>query len=67
MFLTFFFSRLKCGAFLFSGEGIRIVLAPHLSGGYVAMHDINIGGAERNIFLNCIDELWMGGKPEKFK
>ena len=31
------------------------------------MHAINIDGAERNICHNCVDEIWMGGKPKKFK
>ena len=34
-------------------------------GEYVAMHDINIYGAGLNICQDCVDELWMGGKPEK--
>ena len=36
-------------------------------GEYVAMHEINIDGAERKICHNCVDELWMGGKPKKLK
>ena len=31
------------------------------------MHDINLDRVERNICLNCVDELWMGGKPDKLK
>ena len=31
------------------------------------MHDIDIDGAEQKICCNCVDELWMGGKPEKLK
>ena len=31
------------------------------------MHEINLDGAERKIFHNCVEKLWMGGKPEKFK
>ena len=31
------------------------------------MHEINIEGAELKIFRNCVDELWMGGKPDKLK
>ena len=36
-------------------------------GGCVAMHEIDLGGAERKISCNCVDELWMGGKPDKLK
>ena len=36
-------------------------------GGYVAMHAIDLDRAEFKIFQNCVDELWMGGKPKKFK
>ena len=31
----------------------------------MAMHEIDLDGAERNIWSNCVDELWMGGKPDK--
>ena len=31
------------------------------------MHEINLDRAERKIFHNCVDELWMGGKPNKLK
>ena len=41
------------------------MLAPRLSGGGVAMHEIDIDRAEEKIFHNCVDDLWMGGKPEK--
>ena len=34
---------------------------------YVAMHEIDLDGAERNIFRGCVDGLRMGGKPEKLK
>ena len=36
-------------------------------GEYVAMNEINLDGAEQNIFRNFVDDLWMGGKPEKLK
>ena len=36
-------------------------------GGYVDMHEINLDGAELNIRHNCVDELWMVGKPDKLK
>ena len=36
-------------------------------GEYVAMHGIDLDGAEQNIFRNCVDELRMGGKPDKLK
>ena len=31
------------------------------------MHEIDIDEAELNICRDCVDELWMGGKPEKSK
>ena len=31
------------------------------------IHDINLNGAELNICHDCVDELWMGGKPDKLK
>ena len=34
---------------------------------FVAMHDIDLDIAERKICRNCVDELWMGGKPEELK
>ena len=34
---------------------------------YVTMHAINIDRAEFKICQNCVDELWMGGKPKKLK
>ena len=36
-------------------------------GEYVAMHNIDLDGAEVKICPNCFDEIWMGGKPEKLK
>ena len=33
----------------------------------MAIHDINIDGAERKICHYFVDELWMGGKPKKLK
>ena len=35
--------------------------------GYVAMHVIDLDGAERKILHDFVDELWMGGKPDKSK
>ena len=31
------------------------------------MHAIGLDGAERKICHNCVDEIWMGGKPKKSK
>ena len=36
-------------------------------GEYVAMHEIDLDGAEQKICHNCVEEIWMGGKPEKLK
>ena len=33
----------------------------------MAMNEIYLERAERNICHNCVDELWMGGKAEKLK
>ena len=47
--------------------GMRIVLAPRLSGGYMDMHEIELDGADRKVCRNCVDELRMGGKTGKSK
>ena len=45
-----------------------ITIAPCLSGGgYVAMHEFDIDGAEQKICRGCVDELCMGSKPNKLK
>ena len=31
------------------------------------MHEIDIDGAERKICHDCVDDLRIGGKPEKLK
>ena len=31
------------------------------------MHEINLYGAEQNIHRDCVEKLWMVGKPEKLK
>ena len=31
------------------------------------MNQIDIDGAELKICRDCVDELWMGGKPDKLK
>ena len=33
----------------------------------MAMHEIYIDGAERKILCDCVEELRMGGNPEKMK
>ena len=33
----------------------------------MAIHEIDLDGAERKICRNCVDEIWMGGKPVKLK
>ena len=48
-------------------EGCASRLHPVCQGGYVAMHEIDIDGAERNICCDFVDEIWMLGKPEKLK
>ena len=51
----------------FQMEGCALRLYHVCQGGYVAMHEIDLYGAEQNIFCDCVDELWMGGKAEKLK
>ena len=51
----------------FQVEGCASRLHYVCQGEYVAMHDIDLDGAERKICCDCVDELWMGGKPEKLK
>ena len=51
----------------FQMKGCEVRLQHVCQGGYVAVHDIDLDGAELNIFFNCVDELWMGGKPDKLK
>ena len=36
-------------------------------GRYVAMYDIYLDRAEHTICRGCVDNLWMGGKPDKLK
>ena len=48
-------------------KGCELRLHHVFQGGYVAMYEIDLDGAELKIFLDCVDELWMGGKPEKLK
>ena len=31
------------------------------------MHEIDLDGAELKICRNCVEKLWMGGKPDKLK
>ena len=64
----FFFSRLTLWRFLFSGGwDAHRACTTSMRGEYVAMHDIDIDGAEENICRNFVDKLRMGGKPEKLK
>ena len=48
-------------------EGCASRLQHIYQGEYVAMNEINLVGAERNIYHNCVDKFWMGGKTEKLK
>ena len=31
----------------------------------MATHEIDIDGVDRKFCCNCVDELWMGVKPDK--
>ena len=46
-------------------KGYELHLHHVCQGRYVAMHAIDLDRAERKIFHNCVDELWMEGKPKK--
>ena len=48
-------------------EGCESRLRQVCQGRYVAIYEIILEGAEQNICHNCVDEIWMGGKPEKLK
>ena len=48
-------------------KGCESILHHVRQGGYMAMHDIDLDEAERKICHNCVDKIWMGGKPEKLK
>ena len=51
----------------FQMKGFELRLHHVCQGEYVAMHAIDLDRAEFKIFHNCVDELWMGGKPDKLK
>ena len=51
----------------FQIKGCELRLHHVCQGEYVSMHEIGLDGAELDIFCNCVDELWMGSKPEKLK
>ena len=51
----------------FQMKGCESRLHHVYQGEYVAMHEINIDGAELKICCNCVDKIWMGGKPDKLK
>ena len=36
-------------------------------GRYEDMYDIYLDGAEHTICRGCVDNIWMGGKPDKLK
>ena len=46
-------------------EGFIYHLKHVWQGGYAAMHEINIYGAEQKVCCDFFDELWMGGNPDK--
>ena len=48
-------------------KGCQLLLHHICQGEYVDMNEIDIDEAELNIYRNCVDELWMGGKPDKLK
>ena len=48
-------------------KGCELRLHHVCQGEYVAMHEIKLGVSERKIFRQCVDDLRMGGKPDKLK
>ena len=51
----------------FQMKGRELSLHHVYQGEYVAMHEIELDGAERKIFRECVDKIRMGDKPEKLK
>ena len=51
----------------FQVEGYTSCLHHVCQGGYVSMHEIDIDRSGRNIFRDYVDNLQMGGKPDKYK
>ena len=47
------------------GRELRLYHVYHRE--YVAMHEIELDGADQKICRECVDDLWMGGKTEKLK
>ena len=56
---------LPVSLFGFQMEGCASCLHHVCQVEYVAMHDIDIDGAERKICHGCVDKIQMVGKPEK--
>ena len=48
-------------------KGCESRLRQVCQGGYLAMHEIGLDGAELNICHDCVDKIWIGSKPEKLK
>ena len=48
-------------------KGCDLCLHHVCHGEYVDMHDIGLEIAGLNICRDCVDKLWMGGKPRKLK
>ena len=46
-------------------EVCALILYHVYQGRYEAMYDIYLDGAERVICRGCVDDIWMGGKPDK--
>ena len=48
-------------------KGYELRLHHVYQGKYVAVNEIELDGTERKICRKCVENLWMGGKPEKLK
>ena len=46
-------------------EGCASRLYHVYQGGYMDMHEIDLDGAERKTCSDCVEKIWMEGKPDK--
>ena len=46
---------------------MHTAIAQYMLGEYVDMHEIDIDRDKQKICRDCVDELWIRGKPGKLK
>ena len=63
----YYFFDLPVALFDCHMEGCASFLHHVCQGEFVAMHEIYLDGSGRDICRDCVDNLPMGGKPEKLK